>query len=129
MSSQTFELIVASLSIATAVAFALLPFLLSYRPVALAAPWDIILAILWGVAFGLMKSIFLRIHHDNDDKPIISGKENVAEFWAHWNTMVRSSYINLAGLILSLISGIMGLVLFFIGRRISGGGRSKASYP
>ncbi|KAK5949444.1 hypothetical protein OHC33_009618 [Knufia fluminis] len=124
----TFELVVGSLAIVTAAAFGLIPFFLSYRPVALGAPWDFILMVLWGAAFGLMKAIFLRSYRDDDDRFGHTGKDDYDDYVGHWDTMERSAYINLAGLALFLISGVMGLVLFFIGRRSSSGGRTKASY-
>jgi len=128
--SKTFELVVGSLAIITAAAFALIPFFLSYRPIALAAPWDIILMVLWGAAFGLMKAVFLKNYTDDAEKFLVNhdSSDNYGHYKDHWYTMMNSAYINLAGLILFLISGVMGIVLFFIGRRSSSGGHTKASY-
>lgn len=127
--AQTFELVVGALSLITALAFAVIPFFLSYRPVALGAPWDLILMIFWAAAFGLMKAIFLKDYTNqdtlfevNDPKPVDEHK-----FRDNWNTMMQAAYINLAGLILFLISGLMGLVLFFLGRR-TGKTSGKAQY-
>lgn len=96
---------------------------MSYRPVAFGAPWDIILMVMWGAAFGLMKAIFLRSYQLNDPKFYHTGSDSEKDFLHHWNTMMSAAYINLAGLILFLISGVMGIVMIFIGRRTS-----KASY-
>lgn len=120
--SQTYELVVGALALITAFAFALIPFFMAYRPVALGAPWDIVLMVLWGAAFGLMKAIFLRSYSDSDEKFEVV-KYNKDDFVNHWNTMVSSAYINLAGLVLFLISGVMGIILIFVGKK-----SSKVSY-
>lgn len=120
---QTYELVLGSLALITSFVFALIPFFLSYRPVAFGAAWDIILMIMWGAAFGLMKAVFLRYYQLGDEKFYITGKDDENDFLHHWNTMMSAAYINLAGLILFLISGVMGIMLIFIGRRTS-----KASY-
>jgi len=46
----------------------------------------------------------------------------------HWNTMVQSAYINLAGLILFSISAATGFILFLVGHKSSTGGRGKVNY-
>lgn len=79
--------------------------------------------IMWGAAFGLMKAIFLRSYQKSDPKFYHTGSDNENDFLNHWNTMMSAAYINLAGLILFLISAVMGIVMLFIGRRTS-----KASY-
>lgn len=96
---------------------------MSYRPVAFGAAWDIILMVMWGAAFGLMKAIFLRSYNDKDTKFYHTGSPDENDAIDHWNTMMSAAYINLAGLILFLISGVMGIIMIFIGRRTS-----KASY-
>jgi len=86
--------------------------------------------ILWGAAFGVMKTVFLRNYNDDDEKFLVhhDSSDNYGHYKDHWNNMVNAAYIDLAGLILFLISGVMGLVLFFIGRRSGSGGHTKASY-
>lgn len=46
-------------------------------------------------------------------------------FVEHWNTMSHSTYINFVQLILFLISGTMGVVMFSTGWRNIGGGRTR----
>lgn len=107
---------------------------MSYRIVAFAAFWDLLLAIMWGAAFGLMKAIFLHpyIYQDirfevNDSDAATT--EGYKRFVNHWKTMMDGAWINLAGLILFLISAAMGFILLCIGRRSAGSARGgKASY-
>lgn len=103
----------------------IIPCVLSYRPVAFAAPWDFLVFILWSAAFGLMRSIFIHNYAGDSTKFLVSNKDQKV-FDSHWHSMTRAVWINLAGMILSLISAIMGAVLFFVGRR--SGGRGKANY-
>lgn len=122
--SQDYELAVGSLGIITSIVLGALPFFLSYRPVSLAAPWDFIMFLLYSAAFGLMKAIFYHWHSPKDLFDVSNPKRSV--FDDHWHTMMDICWINLAGMIVFLISSLMGCVLFCLGRRVSGG--SKASY-
>ena len=123
----------AALSIITAFVFGLIPFILSYRIVALGAIWDFILMLMYAAAFGLQKSVFYG-HYDKKDRFMVNDPkagtddEDYGKFLNHWKTMQNGAYINLAGLILFLISAIMGVVLFFIGKRTSRSSSGKAQY-
>lgn len=68
-----------------------------------------------------MKSIYLRSYFNNEDDFLVNDDDpvDVNRFIDNWNTMERSAYINLAGLILFLFSAVMGFVILFLGRRIS----------
>lgn len=82
--------------------------------------------ILWGAAFGLMKAVFLRSYEKGSTEFYHTGKDDLQDEMNHWNGMVSAAYINLAGLILFLISAVMGVVLLFIGRRSGKGGAGYA---
>ena len=131
MMVQTYDIVVAALSIITAFVFGLIPFVLSYRIVALGAIWDFILMLMWAAAFGLQKAVFYghydkkTIFHVSDPQ---AGDEHYEKFLNHWKTMQNGAYVNLAGLILFLISAVMGVALFFMGKRTSRSSGGKAQY-
>lgn len=80
-----------------------------------------------------MRAIFLHSYTNKDEHFQVSDPkaetENYGKFVDRWKTMMNGAWINLAGLILFLISAVMGFILLFIGRRSAGSGRGgKASY-
>lgn len=118
---QDYAIAVGVIAMLLSLAFAIIPFVNSYRPVAFCAVFDFSLVVLYGVAFGLLKGMYdSTIHHTGKGvpKPYIYPKNRKTEQWLDdLQTFYRDSYVNIAGLILFLASGIMGAALIFIGRR------------
>ena len=112
---------VGSLSLITAVVFAIIPFLLSYRVVAFACLWELILFFIWTATFAYMKHYFPwgKAYADLAN----SYKQNVPDF----EKLQDAVWIDLVNMLLWLISTIFSVVMIFIGRR-SGGSRTRASY-
>ena len=84
--------------------------------------------LLYSAAFGLMKAIFYHSYNKNDkfQYHTKNGKAISDDtFDKKWRNMEDYTWINLAGMIIFLISAVMGCVLFFLGRRTA---RSKGSY-
>ncbi|KAK5941737.1 hypothetical protein PMZ80_005688 [Knufia obscura] len=128
-------LALASVAVTTAALDGHIPLFFSYRPVALSAPWDLLLLFLYGGAFGWVKVDFSEENQKNISNYLEMLKaderyHDVAQaayniFVEHWNTMSHSTYINLVQLILFLISGTMGVVVFSTGWRNIVGGRTR----
>ena len=91
----------------------------------MAAPWDFVMFLLYSAAFGLMKAIFQK-SYDNHDKTFHFHSHDASDknFDHHWHNMMDYTWINLAGMIIFLLSALMGAVLLFIGR---GTARSKGT--
>jgi hypothetical protein len=100
---KNYEFVLAAFTIVTAIAFGLIPFKLSFRPVVLAVPWDFILFLLWCAAFGLMRSAAKGINgnystrdddaidEDNGDaaKRFIDHYDNMQHKVCHWLSQCR----------------------------------------
>lgn len=105
----------------TALAFAIIPFLLSYRPVAFSAAWDIILMVAWGVAcFGMKATFWETFDHFVPWFHPFAGNPEYREAAYRWNTMVKVADLNLAGMILFMISALMGVTLLSVGSDFRG---------
>ncbi|ETI22658.1 hypothetical protein G647_06734 [Cladophialophora carrionii CBS 160.54] len=107
-----FEFVLGSLAIVTGLAMGLVPFKLSYRPVALACPWDIVMFFI--AAFYIMRNVnskFLTepFHHVD--------QYNDGLFLTHKLAMYDKVWIDLAGMLLFLVSATMGAVLLWTGKR------------
>lgn len=106
---QRFEFAVGSLAIITALALGAIPLFLSYRPVAFAAPWDLTMFILYSIALGLMRAIFSAPYNLKDNVKVMDPKDPV--FGYHWTDMMNYFWVDLAGMLLFLVSAIMGAAL------------------
>ncbi|KAK5073527.1 hypothetical protein LTR51_004106 [Lithohypha guttulata] len=78
--------------------------------------------ILWGVAFGLMKAVFMHNYDDEETFKVSdpSALDHYDKYIGHWKTMMDGAWVNLAGLALFLISGTMGVLMWCVGRRTAG---------
>ena len=113
---------VGALAILTAIAFAVIPHFMSYRPVALAAPWDLVMFFLYCAAFGMMKAIFVDPEYTEFSAPKGSAPVDTEQYKDHFLRMRKILWVNLAGMVIFLISAGMGAALWWIGRRNSRNG-------
>ena len=109
---------VGSLSLITAVVFAIIPFVVSYRIVAFACLWELILVFIWAATFGYMKHYFPwgKLATDTAD----AYKQALPDF----EKLQDAVWVDLVNMLLWLITAIAGAIALFVGRR----GGSKASY-
>ena len=109
------------LSLLTALIFAILPFILSYRIVCILSPWDWILFFIWTATFAEMKKNFpwgaLATDVANQYKDQLPSFKKFQD--AVW--------VDLTCMLLWLITAIMGVVMLFGGGRFSGR-KTTASY-
>ncbi|KAK4944556.1 hypothetical protein LTR10_015990 [Elasticomyces elasticus] len=108
-----FEITVGTVTTITGLVLCIFPFILSYRPVAFAAGWDLMMFILYSVAFGVMRAIFSNDHNESKAGMEVTDDKAFVEY-AH--KMRGNLWVNLAGMILFLISAIMGITLIITGR-------------
>ncbi|KIW66873.1 hypothetical protein PV04_06163 [Phialophora macrospora] len=116
----TFEFVLGSFAIVTGLALGVMPFKLSYRPVALACPWDLAMFFMYSAAFGTMRSINSKFttewfRHEQQTNDGLFSTRKLAMYSKVW--------VDLAGMLVFLVSSIMGAVLLWVGRRnkITGG--------
>lgn len=98
---------------------------MSYRPVALAAPWDLIMFFMYSTAFRYMQAINKQLQ---DQNAFFAHKDvgNEPEFDTHKLAMYHKAWNNLAGMLLFLVSTLMGVTLLWIGRKNKSAGREAA---
>lgn len=110
---------VGSLSLLTALVYIVLPFILSYRVVAFACPWDWILFFVWTATFAEMKKYFPwgKIYADFAAQH--------ADDYPDFRKMQDAVWVDLASMLLWLVTALAGVVMIFLSRT---GGRKTASY-
>jgi multisubunit Na+/H+ antiporter MnhB subunit len=93
------------MSLVTAAIFGAIPFLISYYYVAMAFVWDWILFFIWCAVFATQHRIFSQQHKKELEKKYpYKGVDN----------MIAAQWVDLAAMLLFLISAIMGLVCLFL---------------
>ena len=99
---------VGAMSLVTAAICAVTPFLLSYYFVAIAFIWDWILFFIWCAVFATMQDFF-------------GNKRNMDQYRAGSasgvDLMIAARWIDLAAMLLFLVSGIMGPVCLLLDRK------------
>ncbi|KIY01000.1 uncharacterized protein Z520_03666 [Fonsecaea multimorphosa CBS 102226] len=115
-SKLTFELVLGAFAVVTGLVLALVPFKMSYRPVALACPWDLVMFFMYSAAFGYMRAINRKLR---DQEYRTKDPYNTELFAAHELSMMHKVWVNLAGMGVFLTSAVMGAVLIWIGRKNS----------
>ncbi|KAJ9609568.1 hypothetical protein H2200_005895 [Cladophialophora chaetospira] len=120
-----YEFVLGSLCIVTGLVLGFIPLKMSYRPVALAAPWDAIMFFMYSAAFGVMRKAPSDIANNtaNDySVSCISRKNaknttgNTKKYQDHLSALHDKSWVNLAGMLLFLTSAILGITLLWVGR-------------
>ncbi|EXJ66851.1 uncharacterized protein A1O5_10046 [Cladophialophora psammophila CBS 110553] len=111
-----FELVLGSFAVMTGLVLGIIPLKTSYRPVALACPWDLIMFFMYSAAFGYMRAINAKL-----DKERFNTKDpsNYGLYLDHMLAMRHKVWVNFAGMAVFLISAIMGAVLIWTGRKNS----------
>ncbi|KAI1608228.1 hypothetical protein EDD37DRAFT_187024 [Exophiala viscosa] len=107
-----YEIACGILAIVSGIILCIFPFILSYRPVAFAAVWDVIMFVLYSVALGLMRAVFGDHINSKGGYEVSDDKT----FNDQVHKMRGNLWVNLAGMILFLVSAIMGTVLIITGR-------------
>ena len=110
------------LSLLTALIFAILPFILSYRLICFLAPWDWILFFIWTATFAEMKK-----HFPWGSVALDLAKGDKKEF-PDFAKLQDAVWVDLTSMLLWLITGILGLVMLFVGGRFGGRKGANASY-
>ncbi|OQV07470.1 hypothetical protein CLAIMM_11897 [Cladophialophora immunda] len=126
-SKITFELVLGSLAIVTGLALGITPFRMSYRPVALAWPWDLVMFLMYSAALGYMRAVKAQLYSQRLFRT--KGPYDPEVYLAHALAMARKLWVNLAGMGVFLCSAGMGAALIWIGRRNGrrgGGGKHSA---
>lgn len=120
---QSFEIAIGVIALIISLAFGAIPFVFSYRIVAFGAVLDLIMVALYGVAFGLMDRIYKDSYVERPKSNWVwKGSDDHQQIARDLNTFKGDSYVDITGLILFLASGIMGVILFCLGRRNAQGG-------
>ena len=122
--TQNFEFVLGAFAIVTGLVLGFVPLKLSYRPVALAAPWDLIMFLMYSAAFGYMKDI--RDKLDGGKEQFVTSDTDNGKYIDHIQNMRHKMWINLVGMVLFIISAIMGAVLLWVGRKNSRAARHSA---
>ncbi|EXJ58364.1 hypothetical protein A1O7_05789 [Cladophialophora yegresii CBS 114405] len=118
-----FEIVLGSLAIVTGLALGLVPFKLSYRPVALACPWDLVMFFLYSAAFGIMRTVISKLVTETFWHAV---EGDNGYFVTRMHAMHDKVWIDLVGMLLFLVSAIMGAVLLWVGKRNRTTGRHRA---
>lgn len=105
---QELGIAVGSMSIITGIIFGILPFVLSYRAVAMACIWDWILVFIWAALFGTMHYWF---GNQRDDK---SAED---QNWHGVKKLNAAQWVDLTAMLLFLVSAIMGPVCLLMARK------------
>ena len=105
---QELGIAVGSMSIITGIIFGILPFILSYRVVAMACIWDWILVFVWAALFGIMHKWFGDQSDDKYDQG--EGLHGVKKLNA-------AQWVDLTAMLLFLVSAIMGPVCLLMARK------------
>ncbi|OAP60395.1 hypothetical protein AYL99_05397 [Fonsecaea erecta] len=122
-SKLTYELVLGPFAVVTGLICAIVPLQISYRPVALACPWDLVMFFMYSAAFGYMRAIDGKLGH----QPFrTKDPDNTELFFSHASAMMHKVWVNLAGMAVFLTSGVMGAVLIWIGRRNGRGTKHSA---
>jgi TctA family transporter len=98
---------VGAMSLVTAVIFAVVPFVVSYYYVAIAFIWDWILFFIWCAVFATQRKYFANFLTKDAKSHGVSGVDS----------MIAAQWIDLAAMLLFLVSAVMGPVCLLMDRK------------